>query len=292
MNPMNMSKALDLVARVDTLVSLPAVYVRVKAVVDNPASTTQDMASALLVDPALVMRLLRIVNSVQFGLMRRIDSVPQAITLLGLQQVHDLVLSSVLAATFRGLNPAVMDMRKFWSQSVQRALLAQGIAESCRMYPPQRMFLGGLLADVGHLVMFQTVPNQAERAMMRSETESRPLHLLEIETVGCNYAEVAAALIDHWRLPHVLRDAVAAQIEPELAPDSAMKQAAVMHLARVITDGLARDMAFPDILERVSAFVWPTLDIGSDSLPGICTRALESLDEILSIFFPDIRAAA
>lgn len=287
-----MPTAEQLVSQVDKLVTLPAVYLRVRALVDDPRSSTQDLAQTLATDPALTARLLRVVNSVHFGLMRRVESVTYAVSILGLQQLHDLVLATSVAAAFRGIRPAHMDVTRYWRQSVLRGMVAQGVAETCHVQPAQSLFLEGLLADIGHLVMYQVVPNLAERAMMRAEAECRPLHELEREVIGCDYAEVGAELLERWQLPQRFADAIAAQILPALTCDEGTMESSILHFARVLVDGMARNLDDTEIAGQVDRFVWQRTGLNHDSIAPIRRAAEEHLAEVMAMFFPEMQAAA
>jgi HD-like signal output (HDOD) protein len=287
-----MPSAEQLVQRIDRLVSLPAVYLRVRGIVEDPRSSMQDLGQALSTDPALVARLLRVVNSVHFGLMRRVETVTHAISILGVQPLHDLVLATSVASAFRGMRPAHMDVARYWRQSVLRGLLAQGLAEAHHIRPAQRLFLEGLLADIGHLVLYQTEPELAERAILRAECEQRPLHELEFELIGCDYADAGATLLEAWHLPDCFAEAVANQIQPSLACDERATEAAILHVARVMADAMARKLDDAALLERIDPYVWQRTGLKSDSLVGVRRVAEEQLADVLVMFFPEYLAAA
>jgi HD-like signal output (HDOD) protein len=282
----------ELVDKVEQLATLPAVYLRVRAVAEDPRSSTQDLAEVLSSDPALTARLLRVVNSVHFGLMRRVDSVSHAVSILGMLQLHDLVLATSVATVFKGIRPTHMDMARYWRQSVLRALVAQGAAETGQVQPAQRLFLEGLLADIGHLVMYQTVPELAERAMMRAEAEGRPLHDLEMEVVGCYYAKVGARLLEHWQLPQHLIEAIAAQVHPSMTCDDCAAEACILHFARVVVDGMVRKLDDEAIAQQIDPFVWERTRLDPASIGPIRSTAESHLEAVQAMFFPDLRAAA
>lgn len=287
-----MPKAAELVSQVDRLVTLPVVYLRVRAVVEDPRSSVQDLAQVISTDPALTARLLRLVNSARFGLMRRVDSVANAVSILGMQPLHDLVLATSVASAFKGITPGRMDLARFWRQSVLRGLAAQEAAEVCRILRSQRLFVGGLLADVGHLVMYQVVPDLAERALLRAERERRPLHEVETELVGCNYAEVGSAFCDQWQLPQPFVEAIGAQIHPDLTAAEFAEEAAILHFARVLVDGMAAKSADTDIAGRIDPFVWQRTRLTASGIAVIRGMAEDGFSEMMGMFFPEYRAAA
>jgi len=287
-----MPKAAEVVSQVNHLATLPAVYLRVRSVVDDPRSSVQELAQVISADPALSARILRLVNSVRFGLMRRVDSVANAVSILGMQPLHDLVLASSVASSFRGLRPARMDMARFWRHSVLRGLVAQEAADVCRILRSQRLFVAGLLADIGHLVMYQTVPELAERALLRADHERRPLHEVEAEVVGCHYAEVGSVFCDQWQLPLPFVEAIGGQIHPDLTSEEFAEEAAILHFARVVVEGMVAKQADENIACRIDPFVWQRTRLTAGAIAAIREAAEDNLAEMTAMFFPEYRAVA
>lgn len=143
------------------LISLPDVYLRLKSVIDDPGFAMNDIADVISQDPAMTARLLRLVNSAYFGFAAKIDTVNRAVGMLGSQQVHDLVLAASVAQRFEGMSNQVMDMERFWLRSVTRAIACRELAVMCNMLDGERVFVAGLLSDIGHLIMYQSVPDAA-----------------------------------------------------------------------------------------------------------------------------------
>lgn len=226
-------QAKDLVTKCLRLVTLPDVYLRAKSVLDDPDSGAVDMARAIAHDPGMAARLLRIANSAFFGFAAKIDSIPRAVSLLGTQQIHDLVLATSLASTFKGVRSEVMDMDKFWHDSVYRAVAAKLLAAHCNVLDAERLFVAGLLADIGHLLMYGQIPEQAQAAAQAAAAECRPLQRVEQELLGFNYADVGGELLAAWRLPDSLEQTVRHHAEPAHATDFAL-ETCIVHIATAL----------------------------------------------------------
>lgn len=286
-----MTKAQEMVAGIEELSSLPAVYHQVRGVLDNPDSSINDLANVVSADAAITVRLLHVVNSVYFGLMSRVDTVSRAVSVLGMQQVHDIVLATSVSAMFKGMSPASMNMTRFWSNSVMRALIARTGAEMVRAGDLERFFVAGLLADLGHLVMYQMEPMLAEQAQVKSEASELPLHQVERELLGCDYAEVGAALIEKWHLPPRLSAAIAGQINPARAEEPFRRDAALLHLARVMTDGMEHKLESEAIAPLVDEQVWPLTGLKPANIATIRLIAEMNHGEVVTLFFPQLRRA-
>lgn len=285
-----MPSAQELVAHVTALTSLPSVYFRVREVLESPDSSVSDVAQALSNEPALTARLLRLVNSALYGFPGRIETVSRAVTVLGLQQVHDLVLAASIGSIFAGLHPERMDVARFWRGCVLCALAARQAARSCGVPGAERLFVIGLLADLGHLVMYQTVPSLAAEAQARADADGEPLDRAERRIVGCDHAELAAALMEHWRLPAPFVEIAAAQVNPRLAGGSAF-EAAIVHVATRIVRADRVGETSRAAAGQIDPVVWSLLALQpEESFARIREEAELDLAGCVSLFFPDLPA--
>lgn len=283
-----MHSSQELVTCVEKLASLPAVYHRIREQLDSPEGSVVEVARLVSTDPALTTRLLQIVNSAMYGFSGQIATVSRAVTILGLRQVHDLVLSMSVSAVFEGLRPAIMDVSHFWRASVLRALSARSGARLRGVVDAERMFVEGLLADIGHLVMYHTVPHEVEEARVEARRTGRLLFEVERERLGCDFAEVGATLLSMWRLPHGIACAVGSQNEPRLGGEHSF-EAALLHLANAIADADEANINSQEAAEKVPQPLWSQLGLEPDKFASIREDAELNLAAVVSLFFPSLR---
>lgn len=282
-----MHSSQELVTCVEKLASLPAVYHRIREQLDSPDGSVVEVARLVSTDPALTTRLLHIVNSAMYGFAGQIATVSRAVQMLGLRQVHDLVLSMSVSAVFEGLRPAVMDVSHFWRASVLRALAARCAARLRGMVDAERMFVEGLLADIGHLVMYHTIPHEVEEARVLARQAERPLFEVERERLGCDFAEVGAALLTMWRLPLGIATAVGCQNEPRLGGEHSA-EAGLLLLANTIADADDANIPSLEAVARVPHSLWAQLGLQPEKLAAIREDAELNLAAVVSLFFPSI----
>ena len=280
-----MHSSQELVSQIEVLTSLPDVYERVRAQVDATDGSIAEVARLVGADPALSARLLRLVNSALYGPRGRIDDVLRAVTLLGLHQVHDLVLAMSLQATFAGIRPARLDMQRFWRSSLLTGLAARAAAQATAQPMGERLFVIGVLSDIGHLVLYQTVPELAAMAQREADAGRDTLDAAERRIVGCDFAEVGAALMDRWQLPDRFAGAIGTQMLPRLGGAFAA-DAAALHLARRIAEADATGEASADVATSVAADVWPLIGLAPEQLGAIREEAELNLAAYLALFFP------
>ncbi|MCB1959974.1 MAG: HDOD domain-containing protein [Rhodocyclaceae bacterium] len=280
-----MHSAHEILASVEGLKSLPAVYHRVRDELESPKGSLTEIAKLLTYDGAMSARLLQVVNSPLYGFTGQVDDLMRAVQLLGMQQVHDLVLTVAVAEVFDGVKTDHMDMRKYWRLSVLRALSARVTARRCGMLDSGRMFLIGLLADLGHLVLYLTLPEAAEAAQREADQTGTPLHEIERRTIGADYAEVGCALLDNWRLPRNFSPIVGGQYAPVTAGQHSF-EAAILYLANRITHADRRGISSQDAAATVDSGVWAQLDLLPESLSEIREEAELNLAAAIALFFP------
>jgi len=280
-----MHSAQELVANIESLAALPTVYYRVREQLESPDGTIGEVARLVESDPAITTGVLRLVNSAFYGFSRKIESVERAIPILGMRQTHDLVLAMSVSAVFDGIRPQRLDMKHYWQSCMLTALAARELAHLACGPASERMFVIGLLADIGHPVMYQTVPDLALEACTVADANGEPLFEAERRIVGCDYAEVGATLVDTWQLPTRFAEVIGAQISPRLGGER-MHEAEVLHVAQIISEAERRGEASDQALARVDPRVWDDLGIGATHFISVREAAEMNLSSCTAMFFP------
>lgn len=280
-----MHSAQELVTNIVSLASLPAVYLRIHQELDTPNGSVTSVAEAISGDPALTAGLLRLVNSAYYGYGGKVDTIKRAVTILGIQQVHDLVLALSVSAAFSVFAPNHLDMHRFWRASVMRGLAAREIGRGHGMIGTDRMFVTGLLSDIGHLVMYQTVPELALEARNVAIRNKEPLHEAERRIVGCDFAETGACLMARWNLPACFAAAIGAQNSPRLGGDY-VYEAAMVHLAARIAEADHDNESSEAAAARIDPVIWTLVDMQPPDMRHIRESAELDLAAYTAMFFP------
>ena len=110
------------------LISLPDIYWRLKEILATHDYSMQDVAQLIVYDPGMTARLLKIVNSAYFGFAAKIDTVNHAVSILGVQQIEDLILTTSIADALGDYECEHLDIRQFWLRCVYRAIAARDLA--------------------------------------------------------------------------------------------------------------------------------------------------------------------
>lgn len=188
----------------------------------------------------MTARLLKVVNSSFFGFASTIETVSYAVTLLGPEQVHDLILATSVGRVFSGINSRVTNMDLFWRTSVYCGVASRLLSSYCNVLDTERLFVAGLLRDIGHLVMYIEVPDAVQQALSDSRREQRPLHSVERELIGFNYADVGYELMRAWKLPASLQEIVRHHPEPGRARHYPL-ETSIVHMASSLAVATKQD---------------------------------------------------
>ncbi|MDR2015569.1 MAG: HDOD domain-containing protein [Azoarcus sp.] len=280
-----MHSAQELVAYVESLAALPSVYYQVREQLESPEGSIGRVAGLIETDPALTAGVLKLVNSAFYGLNRKIESVERAIPVLGFRQTHELVLAITIGNVFDGIRPQYMDMRRYWIGCMITALTARELAHLTCNPAAGRLFIVGLLADIGHMVMYQTVPELTVAAISEAEAGNEPLFEVERRIVGCDSAEVGAALMDNWRLPSSFAEIIGAQFTPRLAGKHVV-EAELLHVALAVSMADRYDESSKQALERIDPHIWNSIGLNLGSFSRIREMVEMHLSSCITMLFP------
>jgi HD-like signal output (HDOD) protein len=188
--------------KADDIFVLPDAVTQIKQLIDDPAASMQDIADVISFDPALTMQILKVANSALYKFPNKIESVSKAIQVIGTKSIYDLVVAYGVSKAFESIEDSIISLDKFWEQSVCCALLSKLFGDKLGIKSTERLFVAGLLHDVGELVVVKLNPEAASACSFYSE-QITPVQL-QRQTLGFSYVEVSAALIKLWGIPETI----------------------------------------------------------------------------------------
>jgi HD-like signal output (HDOD) protein len=186
--------------------SLPHTLVEVLRVASDPDVSTKELAAVLMKDPGMTTRVLRLVNSPFYGAGREITTVTQAVTLLGIRSVTALALSSSVYQVTSDWSSS-LDRVRFWRHSIEVAIASRKVAEAINYACPEEAFVAGLLHNIGLLALESSFPEAFVHIWQKVESPHQ-LYDLEQEELGTDHIRVGQFILEQWKLPSDLTDAV------------------------------------------------------------------------------------
>lgn len=201
------------------------------------------VADLLSGDQSLTMRVLRLANSAFFGLPRRIESVNQAVLVLGLRRVRHIVLAaSSYSWLQRPLGGYFIGPRDLWVHSISTALWGRELAERSRICDSETAFTAGLIHDIGKVALCAWHEDRMKAIVRFAQRQNMSYDEAERRVFGFDHAEVGARLCESWNLPPVLIDAVRWHHRPaESQPEVPLATCVNAALAMVALGGKSID---------------------------------------------------
>ncbi len=286
-----MYTAQSIVKETVELISLPDVYVRLRSIIFLPDSRMTDIAEVIVHDPAITARLLKLVNSPFFGLVAKVDTMTHAINLLGTQQVHDLVLATVVVDSFSGFSNDSLNIYDFWFNGVYCAVTARLLAYHCKNVDTERPFIAGLLHKIGHLITHKVMPDESKQVAALMQEKNILSYLAERQVFGFDYAEIGAELMGDWQLPDSLQEITKCHVEPEKA-DAFKMETALIHIASIITHNALADIPInAQTLEIINPQVWQTTGLSIDDMEDIKLEVDQQASSVMNLLFTHKKSA-
>jgi HD-like signal output (HDOD) protein len=247
-----MKAAREFVSDMAEHISMPEVYVAIRKLLLNANTTLDDFVEVVERDSMLAVRVMRMAQSQYFGFPRSCENLYQAISLIGLMQLHDLMLGSLCMRTFSAIPEEVLNLRAFWRYCVQCGIAARTIGQHSKADSHQVFFTLGLLHEVGHAALFIKDPEVSLQSLDLSQQQNRSLAEVEREQLGFDYGQLGAELMDLWHLPPVYHQVASFHLQPQLADEQFRPAVDVVHLAHAICQDVRPGVHADLIAERIA----------------------------------------
>jgi len=267
--------------------SLPPVCARLNDAVNNPRTSTLEIADLIGSDPALTARLLRLVNSSFYSFPSRIETPSQAVMIVGTAHLCDLALTTSIARLFKDVPEGIVSMASFWRHSIACGLGARLLAAYRQEPNVERYFVAGMLHDIGRLVLYQQAPGASREVLLRARGEERLLHDVEREAFGYDHAGVGAELMRLWSLPASLEEAVAFHHEPRRARRYPL-EAALVHVGDIVAQALEMGTSGERLVPPLEAAAWDMIELSPRILPDAVAALERQFDDVAAAMLEEV----
>ncbi len=267
------------------MTSFSSIYCRLKRVIDSPLSSAKEVAEVISKDTALTARLLRLVNSPFYGFNNKIDSIQRAVSVIGTNELTTLAIGISAIKTFDTIPGDLANMKTFWFHSIACGALASQLTETSpatREIKSETAFVGGMLHEIGRLIMFKNLPQASIDAILFSRSNRIPINEAEQTIFGYDHAMIASALLQEWHLPATLADAIQFQYTPTLS--SSPELASILNVANVMAMAIGCPPPGVVIMPTLNEEGWDILQLQPEILEEIAASAQKRVQEIADIF--------
>lgn len=269
-----------------SLGSLPQIFQRLVQIINDEDSSAADVAEVINADTDLAARVLRVVNSPLYGLSTRIGTVSRAVAILGGAQLVSLAMGVCVVSTFKGIPARVVSMRDFWRHSLACAVGARLLGSMLRLANSERLFVAGLLHDIGRLAMYKLTPEQSRQAIAHAHAEGILLRTAESRCLGFTHDTLGGLLLEAWRLPPLLVDCVRSHHDLDQA--SALREAACVHVADCMANALELGGSGDHYLTPLDLAAWKTLGLSTTCLRETMRQTQGQVEDVFRFFLEDL----
>ncbi len=220
----------------EEVATLPSTMVRILSVVQDESTTALDLAAEIACDPALTMKVLGTVNSSYYGFHRQINSIPDAVVILGFDEVERLALAISVINLFGRDRASGRALHMLWRHSLACSVVAGCLESHCRSRMPSisGAHIAGLLHDIGKAVIGQYFPEAVAPITHLVQEDGLTVCDAEREVLeGCTHCDIGSWLAERWDLPPEVVESIAMHHTPEMAPADRLLTHAT-HLADAI----------------------------------------------------------
>jgi putative nucleotidyltransferase with HDIG domain len=248
--------------------SLPTSVAKVLEVCNNPQTSPADLNHVISLDPVLVGRVLKLINSAYYGLSNHVTNLVRAIIMLGINTVKNLALSTAVMGNLAGgKDPLGLDMEGFWRHSLCVGVAAKLLAKKRGIDPKlaEEYFTAGLLHDIGKIPLNAVLSKEYMLTLHEADRERISLYKGEEKTLGLDHCAAGAMVVKAWKLEGAVGDAVVFHHNPNTYTGSNVdvlySVMAANRFASLGDIGFAGDR-YPDKIEKP---VWDVLGITQEA---------------------------
>lgn len=245
------------VERVQRLPSLPQVVVEVLHSFDNENIDIATLVNKIGHDQGLAARVLRVANSTFYGLPRQVDSIGEAVVVLGFHNIRSLVVAAGIINQFPSANGTVFDRTEFWRHAIGTGISAKVLAKHLGK-DPEAAFTCGLLHDIGVLVLDAYFHDTFEQVLACCREQDCTFTQAEHAVTGLSHANIGFEVARQWKFPPAVQLAIRDHHRPD---DHPAVLTDITHFANVLCHALEIGQVCNNLTPPLAAGAWQRLGL-------------------------------
>ncbi|MDR3192367.1 MAG: HDOD domain-containing protein [Treponema sp.] len=232
-----------IVDNINSLPQFPENILLVQKLINDPDSEMADIARQISMDPALTADLLKIVNSAQYMLSKKVDSIAEAVKMVGIRGIKNLLYSY---GTQKILGDETMDKKVLWEHSYKTAFYAYNLIKNFRKDRNllDDVYVGGILHDMGKIIFSNVHPELLIKIKEFCNEKEMPASTFEDLAAGMNHAEIGALVAEKWNFPEGLVSAIRYHHDPASAPPEHKDLVETVYMANMFCELEAGNVSF------------------------------------------------
>jgi putative nucleotidyltransferase with HDIG domain len=192
----------------EEVASMPHVAAKALELLNEAEVSAAVLSKVFELDMVLTGKLLKIVNSAYYGFTKQVTTVPQAITILGHDNLKSILISTIAFELFSKGKGGIISTQGLWIHSLGTASFSQALAREMNFSKPEEYYIIGLLHDIGKLILDQNMPEEFKRVMEIVKTRRIAIYEAEEQILGINHADIGHMVALYWKIPEKLAMAI------------------------------------------------------------------------------------
>ena len=272
----------ELVDKNVQLSSFPDIYHQIMNLLNDTRSSAVRIAEVVSKDTGLSASILKLVNSAFYGLPARVDSISRAISLIGGKELSSLAMGISVIRYFKDIPHELVDMKQFWLHSIACGVFARILANRKVDWAEEQYFIGGLLHDIGRLILFKALPKTTTQTIRLSIEKGIPLFEAEKEILGYDHSEVAGLMLNRWNFPKSLHTMIRYHHAPLLSKSPI--EPSIIYVSNILAKAFKFGNSGNMIIPPFSGEAWDVLELPVSILSHAIQQADRQVNEILRAF--------
>ena len=204
-----MITAQSLLRKFTNLKTLPHLAIKLSKMISDDNRTIQEFEEVIKMDPTIVLRLLRLVNSPYYALRQKCTSISDAVIYVGMDNLRNIVIATALKDIYKvNANESVFSRKRLWLHSAAVAICSQMISERIFEKKGENAFLCGILHDIGLIVEDQTIPEMFLEVCKTYDPAVRSITDQELSIIGTDHSAIGSMLANDWKLPEAVKKGI------------------------------------------------------------------------------------
>ena len=278
-------EANKIASAISSFPGMPGTAVKLLGLIDDPAMRVSQIEEILRHDPGLTANVLRLANSAYFGIPSKVCSIRQAVILLGLKRLIQMVIAACVSAIMDKSVPGYdLPPGELWRHSIAASVAAEGLVKVLKVEAAEEIFTAALLHDVGKLVLGDFVKDEFKQ-IETAVSQGIGFEMAEKIVLGTNHAEVGARILTKWLLPPEIVNAVQFHHAPE-ASEQLNSMLDIVHVANFISMMIGIGIGRDGLQHQPSAEVTERLGLEPEHLEKVASQTMQWVKEFSEVLNP------
>lgn len=271
----------EVISQIKDLPTISSVAQELMNHLDDEQCSLETICEKVAMDQSLAAKTLRLANSSFYGANSKVVTIQQAVSMLGIKNMKNLIRLTIIANSFQADVCAGFDFKAFWRHGIATAICAELISRHLHM-KHDFAFTAGLLHDIGRLVLVSCFPQKYETVLAYQQQHDCSLLNAERHILNTDHVVAGFILAMHWQFSEAIQDAIRGHHQPEEPGLNSI--ASIVHVANAVVHGLDLTQTAHEMVPAISQFAWDNLALSEADYHAIfkeTTLRFEAIDQIV-----------